>query len=345
MSTKKPTFEDIAREAGVSLTAVSLAFSGKGRISEEVRGKILNIADRLGYQRRNRNSVHKKSAEKNIALLLHTDPEYSYLWYFFQPTISEIDAVFSAAGYNLVILPIEYHIPSDKLLRKISDSGVGAVFSIHYANKSLFSKLEKMEIPIILLNNNDYQDRFFTVSFDDIQGAYEGAAHLIELGHTKIAYVEYIHRGLFSIKSKGDRFFGFKKAIDECHLQFNQNLKLTVDHRNMTEIEQKITGLFTKEDRPTAVFVHDDYLALRVIAALQKLHLSIPEDVSLVAPGDTLDYSEPHIPSITTMRINTSLIGKISAELMLSRLHNNPDDIQVLKVKEQLVKRGSCRKL
>lgn len=111
------------------------------------------------------------------------------------------------------------------------------------------------------------------------------------------------------------------------------------------DIEHKISTLFTKEDRPTAVFVHDDYLALRVIAALQKLHLSIPEDVSLVAPGDTLDYSEPHIPPITTMRINTSLIGKISAELMLSRLHNNPDDIQVLKVKEQLVKRGSCRKL
>jgi DNA-binding LacI/PurR family transcriptional regulator len=58
-----------------------------------------------------------------------------------------------------------------------------------------------------------------------------------------------------------------------------------------------------------------------------------------------LDYSLPLMPQITTMRINTSLLGRIAANLMLDRMGSQHDDVHVLKVKEQLVRRESCRKL
>ena len=66
----------------------------------------------------------------------------------------------------------------------------------------------------------------------------------------------------------------------------------------------------------------------------------MPKDVSLVAPGDVLDYGLPRMPQITTMRINTTLLGRIAANLMLED-QNGHEDVHVLKVKEQLVVRES----
>jgi DNA-binding LacI/PurR family transcriptional regulator len=50
------------------------------------------------------------------------------------------------------------------------------------------------------------------------------------------------------------------------------------------------------------------------------------------------------VPQITTMRINTALMGRISADMILNRMSRRPEDIHVLKVKQQLVERGSCRR-
>ena len=122
-------------------------------------------------------------------------------------------------------------------------------------------------------------------------------------------------------------------------------MRVAIDYKNLAEANQRLVALFTKKETPTAIFIHDDYLALRVIAALKGMGLRIPTDVSIIAPGDVLVYSEPHVPRITTMKINTALIGKLATEMMLNRLRNRPDDIHVLRVNEQLVDRGSCRGL
>jgi DNA-binding LacI/PurR family transcriptional regulator len=339
VTNRRPTFKDIAREAGVSLSTVSLTFSGKGRISKEIREKVLDVADRLGYKRRTYQSAEAGSGGDTLGVLLHMD--YEYLWNFFQPTIVEIEAVLFKAGYNLVIIPIELRMHPERVLVKIRRSRAAAVFSLHYADRDLFDKLERMGIPVIILHNCDYQDRFFSVAFDDLQGAYEATTYLIKLGHRRIAYVEFVHQDLFAIKN--DRFFGFKKAIDEFGLPFDQGMRVAIDYPNMEETDQRLSAVFRKKEPPTAIFIHDDYLALRVVKALNRMNLRIPEDVSIIAPGDVLVYTEPHVPAITTMRINTALIGKLASEMMLNRLHNKPDDIHVLRVKEQLVDRGSCR--
>jgi DNA-binding LacI/PurR family transcriptional regulator len=87
----------------------------------------------------------------------------------------------------------------------------------------------------------------------------------------------------------------------------------------------------------------DDDLAVRVYDVLRRRGLSVPADLSLIAPGDVLDYQLPHTPPITTMKINTTLMGRITAELLLNRLKHRQEEIHVLKVNQKLVDRGSCR--
>jgi len=69
----------------------------------------------------------------------------------------------------------------------------------------------------------------------------------------------------------------------------------------------------------------------------------VPDDVSIIAPGDTLDYRSIHVPQITTMRINTSYMGELAGQLIMKRIQHKSEEIKVLKVKEQLVERKSCR--
>jgi LacI family transcriptional regulator len=142
-----------------------------------------------------------------------------------------------------------------------------------------------------------------------------------------------------------DRFVGFRKALEENRLPFSPEQRITIPFMDEKRLARRLASLFGRPGRPTAVFAHDDYLGMYVVAALKGLGLSVPQDVSLLAPGDVLDYTLPFTPQITTMRINTSLLGRIAADLMLDRVKRGHEDVRVIKVKEQLVKRASCRKL
>jgi DNA-binding LacI/PurR family transcriptional regulator len=61
-----------------------------------------------------------------------------------------------------------------------------------------------------------------------------------------------------------------------------------------------------------------------------------------MAPGDVLYYNKSFIPRITTMRINTTYMGKIIYQMLMNRMEHRPEDLHVLKVKHQLVRRGTC---
>jgi DNA-binding LacI/PurR family transcriptional regulator len=217
------------------------------------------------------------------------------------------------------------------------------VFSVHYGNGRLFEELEAEGIRLVVVNNSSYQDRFYSVCVDDFQGAYEGALYLIGLGHRAIAFVEYERPDQPGVIA--DRFVGFRKALDENRLGFSAEQRISIPFMDEARLARKLAALFTRRERPTAIFSHDDYLGMYVIAALKHLGLRVPEDVSLIAPGDVLDYSIPCTPQTTTMRINTSLLGRTAATLMLDRLNNERKDVHVLKVKEQLVRRSTCRKV
>jgi DNA-binding LacI/PurR family transcriptional regulator len=242
-----------------------------------------------------------------------------------------------------MLLPTFSSSNAEDIVRKILASEAKAVFSIHYGNEKLFRSLEDAGIPVVVVMNNNFQDTLYSVCVDDFQGAYEGCLHLLRLGHTSIGYVDYPRPELPAVVV--DRFFGFRKALEEYSVPFSPNLRLTTDLHEREALRAGLHTLFLLPQRPTALFAHDDYFAARVIAELSGLGLHVPADVSIIAPGDVLDYSEPFVPQITTMRINTALMGQISADLIVNRLRRNPEDIHVLKVKQQLVDRGSCRKI
>jgi DNA-binding LacI/PurR family transcriptional regulator len=244
-------------------------------------------------------------------------------------------------GFFPVIFDMTKQAETDDLLQRVLASNAGAVFSIHYGNAELFQKLEDMNIPVVVINNSNFQDRFFSVCVDDFQGAYEGALHLIKLGHTKISYIDYLRPYLPILVS--DRFIGFKKAVDEHSIRFGESQRITADLDELEKTVPLLEKLFSGKNRPTALFFHDDYIAALLLGPFENMGIRVPEDVSIIAPGDVLDYSQPFLPQITTMKTNTSMMAKLAGDLMLDRIHKESGDLHVLKVTQQLNDRGSCR--
>ena len=335
---QKPRLVDVALRAGVSLSTASLALAGKGRISREVRERVLGAAETLGYRKRERVVPRRPGELRYVGILHHEDKEYE--WNFIRPMLLQIESVVLHNGFFPVLLPVRVGADSEDLFRQICEAGVGAVFSIHFHDEELFTRLEQRGTFVVIVNNSNLQSRFDSVCVDDFQGAYEGALYLIKLGHRRIAYLEYVRPDLPAVVA--DRFVGFKKALDEFELSLPQDHRVTIQPMDSSELQGKLQALFDRPEAPTAVFAHDDYLGALVLTALGRLGLQVPEDVSLIAPGDVLDYSQGYVPRITTMRINTTSLGKLACNLFLDRLRHHIDDIHVLKLKQQLVRRGTC---
>ena len=337
----KPNLSQVAATAGVSVTTASLALAGKGKISPAVRERVAEAARKLGYKRKVTRDPSPSEVPRTITILLPMDDIWAHVFYFVRPIIIEIEKTLIRHGYYPVVLPTLYSADVEITIAKILANEAKAVFSIHYGNEALFRQLEGMGIPVVVIMNNNFQDTFYSVCVDDFQGAYEGCLHLIRLGHRRIGYVDYARPDLPAVVV--DRFIGFTKAMNEFSIPFEMGMRLTVRQDDRPALGEGLRAMFARASRPTALFVHDDYFALRVVSELAALGIRVPQDVSIVAPGDVLNYGDPFVPPITTMRINTALMGQISADLILNRLDRKPEDIHVLKIKQQLVDRGSCR--
>jgi uroporphyrinogen decarboxylase len=338
---KKPTLKDIADASGVSVTTASLVLSGKGRISESVRSAILEAATRLGYGKKFILSQPGKRPE--VGILLNIEPRWAFVWGFIRPIIAEIEKSFSLKGYDVGLIPIYEALPESALAERILQGAYKAVFTLHYGNERLFKALEDRGVPVIVIMNGNFQDRFHSILVDDFQGAYEGIMHLIKLGHRDILYAGTERVDLPKLMT--DRYYGFCKALEESGIPVTPEGYLNCEAANTQHLEASLREIFSRPRRPSAIFALDDDMAIRIAALLKPMGIRIPEDLSIIAPGDLLNYADPFVIPITTLKIDTNLMGRLACDMMFRRLSGENDGVHVIKVKQQLVQRGSTRPL
>lgn len=336
----RPTLKDIAEKAGVSSSTASLVLSNKGKISDEVKLKIIEIADELGYSRR---PQLPENSRGNVAVLFHFDSKLAHTWHVLRQVTLHIEQTLAKNNYVMMLIPITYEMDDDQLFNRVMALGASAVFSMHFGRETLFARLEKASVPVVVIINSHFQSKFHTVCADNFQGSYEAASHLINLGHRKIIYADFnIHE---LPETLIDRYFGFSKALNEHNIPFSEDQKLRLDVYDLDGIRKQFKALRSSSKKPTAIFFVDDYLAARCYNILVDLGYRIPEDLSIIASGEVLDYNEPFIPRITGMLTSPELLGKFSAEMMVDRLKHKPRESYVLKIKQQLMDRGSCKKV
>ena len=336
----KPTLREIARTLDVSLATVSLVLHNKGNISPETRELVRKKAAELGYSLPESVPPRSDKLRKTLGLLLVTDYSVSYMFGFICTIIENLERRVKEDGYDVVLIPISFKSTDTEIVQKVLDARVKAVASLHYANINAFVRLEDRGIPVVVVMNNKHLQNYYSVCSDDFRGAYDGTKYLIDLGHRTLAYIGCDRFNLEALVR--ERFMGFLSAINEFHIEFDPGLHVEIDIQDMDVLRREVATLFERPVPPTALFILDDELAFRVNMVLNERGLTVPNDVSIIAPGDVLDYSKPYIPQFTTMRINTDVIGSTTGEFLMNRIKHSKQKLYGLKVNQEFVDRGSC---
>lgn len=297
------TMADVAREAGVSLGLVSRAFKGSYGVSEANRAKILDTAHRMGYQP---NSVASRLASKaNTTLGVFLLDLHNEVY------IDMYDGIREAAerdGRELVITTgstrgdFGKHA-LDSLTRARVDVAIAAGLLIPDSVMNQFrGRLRLVSVARVV-------EGFDAIDSNNFIGATSATEHLLRLGHRRI-----VHLAAPPSDGYGGRPRGYEETMKTAGLAPRQ---IVCDYARSAATETAME-LLRSPERPTAIFAHNDQVALGVLDALHYLGLKAPDDLSVVGYDNTSASAPPNV-NLTTVDLHARELGRRATEMAIQR--------------------------
>lgn len=199
---------------------------------------------------------------------------------------------------------------------------------------------ELVDSNISCVTTDIYYDNLYTVISDNIDGAKQAVDHLHQLGHQKIGFV----KGLAYSLAARERLEGFLAQMDKHSIPVREDFMLTSNYYSFEEGYEAGLRFVDLKEKPSAMFVVSDIVAMGFIRALKDYGIQVPDDVSVVG-FDDLPFSKHFEPSLTTIHQDTKVLGEKAAKKLLELMHGKTDNrTGVVKVPVTLVVRDSTKK-
>jgi alanine racemase len=341
---RKVTISDIAREAGVSKTAVSFAFNMPGRLSAETTRHILDVARQLGYTPNPIARSLNTRRTNALGVIVPQDIPTVLSNPFFAELMSGIGEVCNAEGMSLMVVPPMRGSLVEATYAALVDGCI--VTGLEVDDKAVRA-LRLRQIPFVMMDADAPAD-IASVRIDDREGAYLSMRHALDLGHRNIAIVSFASftgRVEDYVGTLKHRFEGYRQALRESGLNLNS------PHVHVLECACNVAGgkdafgrLMRIHPRPTVVVALSDVIAFGVIEAAHAAGLCIPDDLAVIG-FDDVEASHLLRPALTTVRQPVREKGKRAAELFAAMLRAlEPVEPQHVVFPVELVARESSRR-
>ena len=301
------TLEDIARTLEVSKTTVSRAISGKGRIGNPTRDRILQYIERIGYRPNIQAKGLAKRKTYNIALVWPGD-YYVIDMYFFRKCLLGINRVAVAAGYDILIALMEEGDISE-LKRIVNDKKVdGVILTRTLVQDAAAGFLAEVGMPFVAIGSSDI-DGVIRVDNDHFGACRELTMRLLKQGIRRLALVggnpDHMITGL--------RRQGYLKAFEEMKITVDPSL-IYIGMETYGGMEGIIKDLTEKQ--ADGVICMDDSLTSIFISKCKDLGIRIPEDMK-VASFYNSPVLELTTPAVTSLEFDDICIGAKAAEMII----------------------------
>lgn len=331
----KVRLADIAEKVGVSSVTVHNAITGQKGVSEEVRMKILRVAEEMGYQSASLNTKQESPVRfKNIGVLISERylAEYTtFYWKMYQ----ELSIVATEKKCLAAVEILKHEAEREKELPHIlAESTVEGLIVMGEVDRDYIRNMRKYtRIPIVFLDFYDKELARDAVVTDNFYGMYLLTEYLIDHGIRRMAYVGSIH----ATSSIMDRYCGFYKALLEHHFDLPDEW-LIEDRDDNGQVFFELP-----EKMPEAFVCNCDLLAGMVIEKLEAAGYQVPEDVSVIGFDN---YLYPGFPDkqITTYEVNSRAMAKVALEKILKQIRNPRSGRGLDIVSGHIVEKGSVRK-
>ncbi|AKI97043.1 LacI family DNA-binding transcriptional regulator [Kosmotoga pacifica] len=339
---KKVTISDIARRLDISPSTVSRALSGKPGVSDELRKKILSLAEKMDYIPNVAAKSLKTQKTKTIGLIISDirNP-------FFLDVMHGVESVLFPRGYKFIVCSINENLEREAVyLNWLMEHGVEGILASPLTtvsgkhNGRLYKKIARLGIPVVFYDRLIQSvENFDSVVLDNETAIADGAFYLTRKGHKKIG-ICLARRGLYTIE---ERYKGFKKAVELLRIETKPEWIIEGKHPLDNSFE-KLRKLFNSEERPTAIISTNHPMTRTILKAARACGLKIPEDISVLGFDDLIE-NELMSPPITTIRQPVMEIGRIATTLLLGRIDGEKGKPSSIKLKAELIERESVKTL
>ena len=306
------TITEVAARAGLSIKTVSRVLNNEPNVREKTRDRVLEAAKALDYQP-NLSARSLAGARSFLIGLFFDNPSPAYVYDVQLGAASRC----RASGYHLTIEPVDTRADDlERVVRGIISTlrldGVVLTPPVCDDDRVLRA-LEASGTPYVRMSPDRDLDRAPRVGMDDTRAAYEMTLNLIDMGHIEIGFIlGHPDHGATNLRYKG-----FVEAMTSRDLVVNpafvkQGLFSSQSGFDCAE------AILNQPERPTAIFASNDDMALGVMAAANRLKLSVPDQLSVAGFDNTPAASTvwPHLSTVAQPIFN---MASAACELLISR--------------------------
>lgn len=331
---KSITMRDIANALDVSTVTVSKALSDKEGVSEEVRYKIKQKAQEMGYRYNSLAKAMKEGSSYNIGILVaekffSSNSFYSDLYkkIIMELTKTKYSGILEIISY---VDEVELNMPN-----MIVNNKVDGIILMGQISTGYIEHMDEMEIPYIFLDFYDEHSQIGAIVSDNVYGSYLLTNYLISMGHKEIAFIGNIS----ATSSILDRYLGYYKSLLFHNIEMKKEWLIS----DRDESGKYIHIEFPKE-MPTAFVCNCDQVAYLVMEQLKERGYLIPEEVSIVGFDDYI-YSTICSPQLTTFRVDMEAMGEIAVDAISKKIVDEEYLMGRKVVSGNLVIRDSVKKI
>ncbi|HEX8939232.1 MAG TPA: LacI family DNA-binding transcriptional regulator [Candidatus Limnocylindrales bacterium] len=335
MARRRPTSADVAREAGVSRTTVSFVLNEREdvAISEATRRRVVEAAERLGYQPHAAARQLARGLTLTIGLVLRQSAEQIAADAVLPATVQGLTSAARRAGYQVMVeaLPPDSGDYAQLLRSRRVD---GLVVSGPRQDEADLVALQREGFPIVLQGSLAGLD-VPSVDVDNRAGARDAVAYLLGLGHRRIACVT---NAPLAYTSAAERLAGYREALEAAGIDFDESL-VEAGSFDAGSGHAAMDALLRRTSF-SAAFVASDVVALGALGAVRAAGGRVPRDLSVVG-FDDISLAAYFDPPLTTIRVPAYDLGEAAGSALLARIAGEPVPARTLLGTELLV-RGSA---
>lgn len=337
------TIKDVAALAGVSPSTVSRTCKDNPSISRETKERVRRAMAQLGYEPNFPASEPVAGPNgRMIGIILPPSSRETYENPFYLEIIRGISQFCNSRQYLNTVLTGQDDEEILSAIRNMVRYGQADGFILLYSRQddAIAEYLYNEGLLYVLIGKAyQYANQTIYIDNDNLLAGQEATEYLLSLGHRRIGYLGSASTLVFS----ADRMAGYQFALRQHGLTVDPSCCIEMPCIPPDDIAP-IRALLERDDRPTAIVVSDDILALVLVQLCRQMGLSIPDDLSILSFNDSL-FARLSVPQLSSIDVNSFQLGIEAASQLINHIENPNLLATKIIVPHSLVERDSCHRL
>ncbi len=320
-STGKVTIWDVAKEAQVSKSTVSLVLTNSDKVSNKSKEKVLTAIDKLGYVY-NRDAAALRSKRSNLVALVIND--------LTNPYSAQLAVGLEKHIYDLGMLPMLVNIAEcverqKQVVKTLKEYNVSAFIMCPApgTEQSWQDDLINSGFPVINIMREVPFSAAPCVLPDNKKGTHIATSHILSQGIEEIAFLG----GVDEISDYHERLSGFLSALKQFNI--SEDKRVIQAQTNRQGGREAFNSLIKKSPHIKAIICFNDVIAYGAIEAMRQHGLELGKDIKVVG-FDDLEDSRLMLPSLSTIAINADEIGKRTCQVLKELLNQSTPPVRTL---------------